>query len=466
MSDKIRTVSPSTGHLIFEHDGTTVEQARLVAGRARAAFKTYQKTSLDQRKSIVVKALDYVATQQERLSQELSQQMGRPITFANVEIDTMRKRAEYLLDIASEALEDLPGRQEDGFQRWISKEAVGPVLIVSAWNYPWIITVNTLIPALLAGNSVILKPSPQTPLVADAFQEAFNTAGLPPDVLQVLHSGSLETLKQVVRLPEIKQISFTGSTVGGLELRQATANRIVPLNLELGGNDPAYVRADSDLKWTASNIVDAAVFNSGQSCCAVERVYVHADVHDEFVRELQRELKGYILGDPADKSTTVGPVISHAAVKAILAQVEDALLKGAVDATPTNTSFMSLPQTGSYVAPKILVNVTHDMEVMKKETFGPIIPVMKVQSDEEAVDLMNDSNYGLTASVWTQDVARGRELGNEVEAGTVFVNRADCPNPDLTWIGWKDSGLGSTLGPRAFDAFVNMKSHHIRNIQC
>lgn len=312
MSDKIRTVSPSTGRLIFEHDGTTVEQARLVAGRARAAFKTYQKTSLDQRKSIVVKALDYVATQQERLSQELSQQMGRPITFANVEIDTMRKRAEYLLDIASEALENLPGRQEDGFQRWISKEAVGPVLIVSAWNvstpdpslsieftniisqYPWIITVNTLIPALLAGNSVILKPSPQTPLVADAFQEAFNAAGLPPDVLQVLHSGSLETLKQVARLAEIKQISFTGSTAGGLELRQATADRIVPLNLELGGNDPAYVRADSDLKWTASNIVDAAVFNSGQSCCAVERVYVHADVHDEFVRELQRELQGYV----------------------------------------------------------------------------------------------------------------------------------------------------------------------------
>ncbi|OBT38770.1 hypothetical protein VE00_10837 [Pseudogymnoascus sp. WSF 3629] len=262
MSDKIRTVSPSTGRLIFEHDGTTVEQARLVAGRARAAFKTYRKTSLDQRKSIVIKALDYVATQQERLSQELSQQMGRPITFANVEIDTMRKRAEYLLDIASEALENLPGRQEDGFQRWISKEAVGPVLIISAWN---ITTVNTLIPALLAGNSVILKPSPQTPLVADAFQEAFNAAGLPPDVLQVLHSGSLETLKQVARLAEIKQISFTGSTAGGLELQQTTADRIVPLNLELGGNDPAYVRADSDLKWTASNIVDAAVFNETSS---------------------------------------------------------------------------------------------------------------------------------------------------------------------------------------------------------
>ncbi|KAH8729306.1 Aldehyde/histidinol dehydrogenase [Ilyonectria robusta] len=462
MSNAIRTISPSSGEVIFECPGTSVDEARASVDKAHTAFLSYRKTSLDERKAIAVKALDTLAGIKDQLAQELSVQMGRPIKFAGAEIDTMRKRADYLLDIASEALAHLPGQDEPGFRRWISKESVGPVLIVGAWNFPYLITINTLIPALLAGNSVILKPSPQTPQVADRLKEAFDKAGLPADVFQVLHTGSLETVKEIAKLPAIKQICFTGSTAGGLAIREATAGRIVPVNLELGGKDPAYVRADADLKWTAANIVDGAIFNSGQSCCAVERVYVHQDVHDDFVRELQSELEGYKLGDSLDQSTTIGPVISKAAVKSIQAQVDDALRKGAVDATPANASFSTLPQAGSYIAPCLLTNVTHDMSVMTAETFGPLIPVMKVESDEQAVKLMNDSEYGLTASIWTKDIARGEELEADIEAGTVFINRCDCPNPDLAWIGWKNSGLGSTLGPRAFDAFVTMKSHHIR----
>ncbi|KAK7422937.1 hypothetical protein QQZ08_009295 [Neonectria magnoliae] len=462
MSNAIRTISPSTGQVIFEHPGASVEEARVQVDRAHAAFKSFRKTSLDERKALVVKALDVLASIKDQLTEELSIQMGRPIKFAAVEIDTMRKRAEYLLDIASEALADLPGQDEPGFRRWISKQPAGPVLIVSAWNFPYLITINTLVPALLSGNAVILKPSPQTPQVADRLKEAFDKAGLPANVFQVLHTGSLETVKAVAKLPTIKQICFTGSTAGGLAIREATAGRIVPVNLELGGKDPAYVRADADLKWTAANIVDGAIFNSGQSCCAVERVYVHKDIHDDFVRELQRELEGYKLGDSLDKSTTIGPVISKGAVEAITAQINDAIQKGAVDATPANASFSTLPQAGSFVAPRLLTHVTHEMSVMTVETFGPIVPVMKVESDEEAIKLMNDSEYGLTASIWTKDIARGEELEADIEAGTVFINRCDCPNPDLAWIGWKNSGLGSTLGPRAFDAFVTMKSHHIR----
>ncbi|KAH7157782.1 Aldehyde/histidinol dehydrogenase [Dactylonectria estremocensis] len=457
MSNAIRTVSPSSGQVIFECPGASLDEARASVDRAHAAFQSYRKTSLDERKALVVKALDILAGIKEQLSKELSVQMGRPIKFAGSEIDTMRKRADYLIDIASEALAHLPGQEEPGFRRWISKESVGPVLI-----FPYLITINTLVPALLAGNAVILKPSPQTPQVADRLKEAFDQAGLPADVFQILHTGSLETVKEIAKLPAIKQVCFTGSTVGGLAIREATAGRVVPVNLELGGKDPAYVRADADLKWTAANIVDGAIFNSGQSCCAVERVYVHKDVHDDFVRELQSELEGYKLGDSLDAATTIGPVISKAAVEAITAQIDDALQKGAVDATPANASFSTLPQSGSYVAPRLLTHTTHEMNVMTVETFGPLIPVMKVENDEQAVELMNDSEYGLTASIWTKDIARGEELEAEIEAGTVFINRCDCPNPDLAWIGWKNSGLGSTLGPRAFDAFVTMKSHHIR----
>ncbi|XWW96231.1 hypothetical protein V2A60_004204 [Cordyceps javanica] len=471
----INTISPSTGLTIFTHPGVSVSGSESESGSdelgavlraSAAAFATYRAaTTLGQRKAWVVAALDHLRGLRAALCEELTAQMGRPAAFAGAEVDTMRARADYLLEIADAALADLPGRAEDGFRRWTSQEPVGPVLIVSAWNFPYLITINTIVPALLAGCTVILKPSPQTPLVADRFLEAFTAAGLPEGVFQVLHTGSLETVQQAAQHPAVQQVCFTGSTAGGLAMKKATVDRVVGVNLELGGKDPAYVRADADLKWTAGNIVDGAIFNSGQSCCAIERVYVHADVHDAFVAELQKELQGYKLGDPTDKATTVGPVISAAAVKAITAQVDDALSKGAVDATPANASFQTLPATGSYVAPRLLTNVDHSMDVMKAETFGPIIPVMKVGSDEEAVALMNDSEYGLTASIWTRDVARGEEIGERVEAGTLFVNRCDCPNPDLAWVGWKNSGLGCTLGPRGFDGFVKLRSHHIREKQ-
>lgn len=330
-------------------------------------------------------------------------------------------------------------------------------------QYPYLTFVNSLLPALLSGNSVIVKPSPQTPMVVEQMQKAFIDAGLDKDVFQILHCGDFSKVEKLVQSPEISLVCFTGSVAGGLAVQKAAAGRVdCKVGLELGGKDPAYVRPDVDLAWAAGEIVDGAVFNSGQSCCSLERIYVHKSVHDDFVKALQKELSGYKLGDPFDKSTNVGPVISKAAAKRIQEHVDDAIKKGARNATPENATFTNPPKDGNYFAPILLTNVTHDMDVMRDETFGPVIPVMSVSSDEEAVEKMNDSQFGLTASIWTKDSAKGDELADEVEAGTVFVNRCDYPAPDLAWVGWKDSGKGQTLSIFGFEQFSRLKSYHVK----
>lgn len=289
--------------------------------------------------------------------------------------------------------------------------------------------INSLIPALLAGNTVILKPSPQTPTVVEHIHDAFLKAGLPDNVIQYFHCGSLIRLEGIIQSPQIRLICFTGSVAGGLLVQRAAAGRVVPVGLELGGKDPAYVRADVDIRWAAEQIVDGAIFNSGQSCCSIERVYVAEQVHDAFIAAVQEVLKGYELGNPFDGSTHIGPVISKRSVEVIRTHIEDAIGKGALDVTPENSSFSSTPADGNYVKPTLLVGVTHDMDIMNEETFGPVIPVMKVGDDEEAIRLMNDSEFGLTASIWTRDIKYGEQLAEQVEAGTVFVNRCDFPSP-------------------------------------
>ncbi len=288
---------------------------------------------------------------------------------------------------------------------------------------------NSLIPALLAGNSVILKPSPQTPTIVEQVAKTFEEAGLPSGVIQFFHSGSPSMIESIVRNSKISLVAFTGSVAGGLAVQKAASDRIVNVGLELGGKDPAYIRGDVDVAWAAEEIVDGAIFNSGQSCCSIERVYVDEKIHDEFVSAVQEVLKGYRLGDPLDKATQIGPVISKKAKETIGTHIQDALTKGAKNATPENETFDTLPAKGNFVAPTLLVNVNHKMSVMTEETFGPVIPVMKVKDDQEAVKLMNDSEFGLTASIWTKDVEKGQGLCDQVEAGTVFVNRCDFPSP-------------------------------------
>ncbi|KAL8712920.1 MAG: hypothetical protein Q9220_002778 [cf. Caloplaca sp. 1 TL-2023] len=459
----LTTISPSTNTPIISRNELAESDIVLLPATSTEAFNNYRLTPLKQRQAIVSTALKVLNERQDDLARELAEQMGRPIAYGAKEITTAVMRGNYLLKVSDDALKDTEGDPESGFKRYIRKLPVGPVLILFAWNYPYLILVNSLIPALLAGNSVILKPSPQTPTIAEHIHDIFLKAGLPRNVIQYFHCGSMKKLEGIVRSPQVRLVCFTGSVAGGLAVQRAAADRFVPVGLELGGKDPAYVRADVDIKWAAAEIVDGAVFNSGQSCCSIERVYVAETIHDEFITAVQEELRGYKLGDPLDKGTNVGPVVSKRAAGVINAHIQDALSKGASNATPENQSFRHPPSGGNYVSPTVLTGVTHDMDVMNEETFGPIIPVMKVGDDQEALRLMNDSEFGLTASIWTADIPTGEQLAQEVEAGTVFVNRCDYPSPDLAWTGWKNSGKGVSLSKFGFEQFVRLKSFHLKD---
>jgi len=293
--------------------------------------------------------------------------------------------------------------------------------------------------------------------------EVFTEAGAPKDVVQYFHCGDFATIEKLVRAPEIQLVCFTGSVAGGLAVQKAASDEVkTRVGLELGGKDPAYIRSDVDLDWAAEEIVDGAIFNSGQSCCSIERVYVDEKIHDKFVEAVQKVLANYKLGDPFDKNTHVGPVVSKRSVETIQSHIEDAVSKGAKNVTPDNATFKNPPADGNYIAPTLLINVDHDMTVMKDETFGPVIPIMKVKDDAEAIKLMNDSEFGLTASIWTKDAQKGDEIADEVDAGTVFVNRCDFPSPDLAWVGIKNSGKGQTLSKYGFDQFSKLKSYHIK----
>jgi acyl-CoA reductase-like NAD-dependent aldehyde dehydrogenase len=453
--ERLTTISPTTNEPVLTRNGVTAEELEALPRVAAKAFESWSKTSLHDRQIIVKKALQVLTAKQDELANELTVQMGRPIAYTGKEIATAVKRADYLVKISDEALRDTKGEAEKGYQRFIRKVPVGPVLIIFAWNvstthspilvsqyafsgvvhanpksqYPYLILVNSLIPALLSGNTVILKPSPQTPTIVEQVSQAFSAAGLPNEVIQYFHSGSPSMIETIVRDPRIAHVCFTGSVAGGLAVQKAASDRIVDVGLELGGKDPAYVRSDVDVTWAAEDIVDGAIFNSGQSCCSIERVYVAEGIYDAFIEAVQGVLKGYKLGDPSDKSVHIGPVISKRSKETIEAHIKEAFEKGAKDATPNNETFSNPPPKGNFVKPTLLINVDHTMAVMRDETFGPVIPVMKVKSDAEAIRLMNDSESGLTASIWTKDVGEATPLLDQVEAGTVFINRSDYPSP-------------------------------------
>ncbi|EGG05721.1 uncharacterized protein MELLADRAFT_43776 [Melampsora larici-populina 98AG31] len=465
MAERIITISPLTNKPVLERLGPSPTELAAIPETSTNAFKSFRQTHplLSQRQAIVTKALSLLSERKDRLAHDLTEQMGRPIAYTAKEVATAIIRGEYLVRISQDALADTPGEPEAGFRRYIRKEPLGPVLIVFAWNYPYLILVNALIPAILAGNSVILKASPQTPTISEHIQAVFLEAGLPPDVITFFHAGSIEPIQAIVKSPLVKLICFTGSLAGGLAIQASAASRIVPIGLELGGKDAAYVRSDADVKWAAEEIVDGAIFNSGQSCCSIERVYVHSDIYKPFVEAVQAVLSKYKLGDPFDPSTQLGPVISRQSKKTIEAHISEALASGASDVTPENATFSTTPSDGNFVKPTLLTGVTHDMRVMSEETFGPVIPVMSVTDDTQAINLINDSEFGLTASLWSKDVKLAETLAEQIEAGTVFVNRCDYPSPDLAWTGWKNSGRGVTLSKFGFEQFVRLKSFHVKD---
>jgi acyl-CoA reductase-like NAD-dependent aldehyde dehydrogenase len=334
------------------------------------------------------------------------------------------------------------------------------VLVLAPWNYPWLASVNAIVPALLAGNSVILKIAPQTPLVAERYAEAFAAAGLPAGVFQFLHIDH-EQVAEVIKDARVNFVAFTGSVAGGHAVQRAASERFISTGLELGGKDPAYVRPDAQLEATLENLVDGAMFNAGQSCCAIERIYVHEDVYDKFIEGFVELTKQYKLGNPLDPTVTLGPMVRTDAADRVREHIHDALQRGA-QALIAPTLFPKNQKGTPYLAPQVLVNMDHNMLVMTEETFGPVVGIMSVKDDEEAIQLMNDSRYGLTASIWTTDVDAALRIGDRIETGTWLMNRCDYLDPALAWTGVKDSGRGCTLSQLGFDAFTRPKSFHLR----
>ena len=386
--------------------------------------------------------------------------MGRPIAYAAGEINGFEERARHMIAAAPEALQDIPAEEIDGFTRFIRREALGVVFVVAPWNYPWLTSVNSIIPALMAGNAVILKHSAQTPLVAERYAEAFAEAGLPTGVFQYLHLSHAAT-ERVIKAEEVDFVAFTGSVPGGDMVETAAAGRFIGVGLELGGKDPAYVRADADLDFAVENLVDGAFFNSGQSCCGIERIYVDSSIYEPFVDGFQALVKDYKLGDPTDPATTLGPMVKTSAaafVREQTAKAVEARAKALIDPALFEADRPGTP----YLAPQVLVDVDHTMAVMTEESFGPVVGIMAVDSDEQAVRLMNDSRFGLTASVWTTDNLAALGIGAEVATGTWFQNRCDYLDPALAWTGVKDSGRGCTLSSVGYEHLTRPKSFHLR----
>ncbi len=392
------------------------------------------------------------------IGEELTRQMGRPIAYTPNEIRRgFQERALYMASIAEQSLQEIS--VEKG-KRFIRREPLGVVLVVAPWNYPWLTSVNAVVPALLAGNAVILKMAQQTPLVAERYAEAFEAAGLPHGIFQYLHLSHEQTAK-VIADPRIGFVAFTGSVPGGHAVQQAAAARFVGTGLELGGKDPAYVRADAPFDYTVENVVDGTYFNSGQSCCGVERIYVARPIFGRFVDAFVDLTKKYRLGNPLDKATTLGPMVRTEAANLVRSQIREALGKGARALIDPKT-FSADSEGTPYLAPQVLVDVNHGMQVMTEESFGPVVGIMPVASDEEAIRLMNDSRYGLTASIWTSDADAAVRICGEIETGTCFMNRCDYLDPTLAWTGVKDSGRGCTLSRLGLEAFTRPKSFHLR----
>ena len=456
-----RTVSPIDGSVYVERELASANRIEEALGGAAAAQKKWKQVPVIERAAICRAMAAWCVERSESLGEELTRQMGRPISHASLEISRgFSERATHMTAIAESALADIAVEPKENFRRFIRREPLGVVLVVAPWNYPWLTSVNAVVPALLAGNSVILKMAQQTPLVAERYAEAFAAAGLPAGVFQFLHLDH-EQVGRVIQDERVAFVAFTGSVGGGHAVQRAASERFVSAGLELGGKDPAYVRADAPLQATIENLVDGVFFNAGQSCCAVERIYVHRSAYDDFVDGFAELTRRYRLGDPLDRETTLGPVVRADAAEHVRAQIAEATGMGAKALIDTTRFPADRPGT-AYLAPQVLVNVEHRMRIMTDETFGPAVGIMRVDDDEEATRLMNDSRYGLTASVWTRDVEAALRIGERIEAGTWFMNRCDYLDPALAWTGVKDSGRGCTLSRLGLEAFTRPKSFHLR----
>ncbi|MEZ0225995.1 MAG: aldehyde dehydrogenase family protein [Alphaproteobacteria bacterium] len=458
----LQTISPVDGHVYVERPLQGVADIDAALTKAKKAQKLWRKTPLADRQKYMLKFLDYMLAHAKEIGEELTWQMGRPVSQTPGEIlRGFQERVKYIVNLAPKALADIiPEDKQEGFKRFIRREPLGVVAVIAPWNYPYLTSVNAIVPALLAGNAVVLKHSHQTPLVADRYAAAFKAAGLPEGVFQHLDLSHEDTEKLMAD-PRVDYVNFTGSVKGGHAVQKAISGKFIVAGLELGGKDPAYVREDADLHNAVENLVDGAFFNSGQCCCGIERIYVHEKIYQKFVDGFVDLTLKYKLGNPMDLETNIGPMVRTAAADFVRGQIDEAVKKGA-KALIDEKKFPASKKGTPYLAPQVLVDVDHSMSVMMEESFGPVVGIMKVKSDEEALKLMNDSPYGLTASIWTKDAVAAEKIGEDIETGTVFLNRCDYVDPGLPWTGVKDTGRGASMSVVGFEHLTRPKSFHLK----
>jgi acyl-CoA reductase-like NAD-dependent aldehyde dehydrogenase len=459
MTDTITCISPVDGSVYATRPAERADSVRTKLAKARAAQKSWAKRPLAERVALVEEGVARLDRVNADLVTELAWQMGRPTRYGG-EMGGVKERAAWMAKIAEKSLADDVIEDSDRFRRYLAREPLGLVFVIAPWNYPYLTAMNSIVPALIAGNAVVLKHASQTLLCGERLADAF--AHLPEGLFTNLFLDHATT-SELIGAREFDFVNFTGSVRGGQEIERAAAGTFVGTGLELGGKDPGYVRADADLDTAVDVLIDGAMYNSGQCCCGIERIYVHASLYDAFVEKSAALVSKYRLGSPLDPETTIGPMASKRFADTVRGQIAEAVAAGA---KPLIDPTLFPADTGdtAYLAPQILVNVDHSMRVMTEESFGPVVGIMPVKDDAEAIRLMNDCRYGLTASIWTNDTDKAAEIGAQIETGTVFMNRCDYVDPALCWTGCKETGRGTTLSNLGYLALTRPKSYHLRKL--
>jgi len=460
MTKLIKCISPIDGSVYAERPALSQEAAEAVVASAKAAQKEWARRPLAERIELVQAGVAELGKMNDEIVLELAHMMGRPVRYGG-EFGGVEERASGMAALATEALKPLVVEDSANFERRIEREPHGVVLVVAPWNYPYLTAINTVSPALIAGNAVVLKHASQTLLAGERMVEAFTKAGVPADLFQNVFLDHATT-SALIADDNFGFVNFTGSVGGGQEMERAAAGTFTGVGTELGGKDPGYVMDDADLDAAVDTLIDAAMFNSGQCCCGIERIYVIDSLYDAFVQKAVDIVSKYKLGNPLDSETTLGPMANIRFADEVRAQTNEALAAGANPMI--DGALFPEDDGGTYLMPQILTNVNHDMRVMRDESFGPVVGIMKVSTDEEAIALMNDSEFGLTCSLWTADPERAARIGRELETGTVFMNRADYLDPGLCWTGCKNTGRGGALSVLGFQNLTRPKSYHLKKV--
>jgi len=456
---EITCISPVDGRELVRRPTASPAEIEAAVERARRAQREWAGVPVAARVAAALAFLEALKAMNEAIVPELAWQMGRPVRYGG-ELRGVEERVRHMAAIAEASLAPLMPEGRPGARRMIKREPLGLVLVIAPWNYPYLTAVNAVVPGLIARNAVILKAAAQTLLTGDRFQAAMDKAGLPPGLFQHLALGH-EDVARLLASGAVDHVNFTGSVEGGRAIERAAAGRFASVGLELGGKDPAYVRADADLPAAIENLVDGSFFNSGQCCCGIERIYVDETVYAPFLEGFVAHTSAYVLGNPLDLETTLGPMAHGRFAQLVRDQTAEALAKGARAHLDAKKFAADRPGT-PYLAPQVLTEVDHSMRVMTQESFGPVVGIMRVTGDEDAVRLMNDSPYGLTASIWTQDDEAAERIGGRLETGTVYMNRCDYLDPALAWTGVKNTGRGVSLSEIGYHRLTRPKSYHLR----